>query len=329
MATLTLKGIWRHLSSYLSSDIIPRSSHSLNVVGNKVFVFGGEHDSRIPISNNFIVYDLKESKWSTIENKGDPMNVPSRRVAHSSCFLNNKIYIFGGRVGIGMGEGSFNDLYEFDTLTHNWKLLNDGKSEDSPLARSYHAMTSLNNRLYVFGGCAKNRLNDLHCYDLTKNKWNSLAQDERIAARGGSSICSYKNKDDGQEYIYVIGGFSGKEQDDCFVYNVQNNSWSQIASLPKGLSVFASASVDGNNDFRLIVHGGEIGPSKEGHKSAGEFSSDTFVYNGENWIKIESENTPIPRAWHAGNYSDGKFYIYGGMLENSDRAADLLALEFN
>ena len=79
----------------------------------------------------------------------------------------------------------------------------------------------------------------------------------------------------------------------------------------------------------MILHGGEIGPSAEGHKSAGEFSNDTFIFNGEKWIKVESQNTPTARAWHAGTYGDGKFYIYGGLLENSDRLAELLSLEFN
>jgi N-acetylneuraminic acid mutarotase len=327
MASQAIKGVWRPLSSFLSSEIITRSSHSVNYFANKIFIYGGEHDPRIPISNNFFVYDLKESKWSKIENIGDQK--PCSRVGHTSCVLSNKIYIFGGRVGVGMGEGSLSDLYEFDTLTYNWKLLDDGKSKNAPISRSYHAMTSLSDRLFVFGGCSEGRLNDFYCFDLIKNEWNRLPQDDRISPRGGSAICSYKSNTDGQEYVYVIGGFNGKEIDDCFVYNVQNSTWSQIASLPKGLSVFASAIVNDNKEFRLIVHGGEIGPSNEGHKSAGEFSSDTLLFDGEKWIKVESQNAPIPRAWHAGTYGDGNFYIYGGMLENSDRIAELFSLEFN
>jgi len=291
-------------------------------------VFGGEHDSRVPISNNFIVYDLNSSKWSSIENKGNLSSIPCSRVAHSSCLINDKIYIFGGRVGVGMGEGSLNDLYEFDTSSNNWKLLDDGKSINSPVARSYHAMTSLSNRIFLFGGCGENRLNDFYSFDISKNEWSRLAQDERIAPRGGSSICSYKSN--GQEYIYLVGGFCGHELNDCFVYNVQNNSWSKATNLPLGLSVFALTSVDDGKfaGSRLILHGGEIGPSTEGHKSAGEFSNDTYLFDGDNWSKVEAENKPVPRAWHAGTYSNGKFYAYGGLLENSERNGELFELAF-
>ena len=327
MASQQLKGVWKQLSNYLSSEIVTRSSHSVNILKNKIYIFGGEHDSRIPINNCFSVFDLKGLKWSTIENKADSFNIPCSRVAHTSCLINDKIYIFGGRTGVGMGDGAFNDLYEFDTSNNQWKLIDDGKSENAPLARSYHAMTSLNNRIFIFGGCAKDRLNDFYSFDLSKKEWKRLVHDDRIKPRGGSAICAYKSNIDSQEYIYLIGGFCGKELDDCFVYNVKDNNWSQIANLPIGLSVFASATVDDNKEFRLIVQGGEIGPSKDGHKVAGEFSNSTFVYNGENWQKVETAKTPIPHAWHAGTYSEGKFYVYGGMLENSDRSGELFELE--
>lgn len=54
--------------------------------------------------------------------------------------MGSKIYIFGGRTGIDMGEGCLADLYAFDTATNSWsKLEPKGEGAAWPPKRSYHA----------------------------------------------------------------------------------------------------------------------------------------------------------------------------------------------
>ena len=133
--------------------------------------------------------------------------------------------------------------------------------------------------------------------------------------------------------LYVIGGFKGEEIDDVFRYDVGKNEWSQVVgSLPRKLSVFACAApVVAKGKVRVLVHGGEIDPSTIGHNGAGEFSSDIYAFDGENWdiLKSSSENDkPSNRGWHSGCFGDSVFYVFGGNLENNNRTNELWSFTF-
>ena len=110
--------------------------------------------------------------------------------------------------------------------------------------------------------------------------------------------------------------------------------WTQLANLPRHLSVFASATaLNDSNQIRLIVHGGEVDPSTLGHEGAGEFSQTTYIFDGQKWSMLDFDeneaNRPASRGWHSGAYSnDGCFYIYGGNLENNQRTNELWQLKF-
>ena len=182
------------LNTELSS--LERSSHTINILNDKLYVLGGEHDPRIPIDNDLHVYNLATHTWSIAEVKSK--HRPNARLGHASCVLNNKLYVFGGRTGVDMGEHSLNDLHVYDLDSQTWtELVTNEKSQTSPPQRSFHAMASLKNKLYVFGGCSVDhgRLNDLFEYDLALNKWTQLESDDRIHARGGASLCAYESSD--------------------------------------------------------------------------------------------------------------------------------------
>lgn len=125
---------WQQLSQ--KGDIpIPRSSHSITVVGDIAYVFGGEHVPRCticfasmlqpikfmlcwagirrrsrfcklllmtrtlcrtPIDSVVTAYDLKTYHWTKIEATG---STPTPRVGHTAARVGNAFYIFGGRSG--------------------------------------------------------------------------------------------------------------------------------------------------------------------------------------------------------------------------------------
>ncbi len=83
--------------------------------------------------------------------------------------------------------------------------------------------------------------------------------------QGGSNLCAYENGT--ERGLYLVGGFCGRELDDCYHYNIDENKWTQIESLPRKLSVFACSAVDDKSydgKLRLILHGGEVDPSTLG-----------------------------------------------------------------
>jgi N-acetylneuraminic acid mutarotase len=62
--------------------------------------------------------DFKYSIYSTIDlyNKNDE-NWPSERHSHSSVFINDEIFIFGGK----NEEKYLNDLYKYNLSNKSWK----------------------------------------------------------------------------------------------------------------------------------------------------------------------------------------------------------------
>ena len=155
---------------------IERSSHGISVISDTVYVFGGEHEARIPIDSD--VYTINMSlkalensavAWRRIK-AGKTSPVP--RIAHSQATIGNKIYIFGGRQGVQMEESPLNDLHNFDTVTESWTEVRS-LSGKSPSPRSFHRMVAVGKSLFVFGGCGnEGRLSDLHEFNTTTLTWH-------------------------------------------------------------------------------------------------------------------------------------------------------------
>lgn len=143
---------WTLMSSTKPKNIdslIARSSHTVNIVKNKLFIFGGENEPRVPIDNNLLIFDMVSNNWSVHAEASQ--DVPTPRLGQSSCALGNKLYIFGGRESESMGESSLNDLYSFDVDHNKWSKINP-ENETRPDKRSFQSMCALDNKLYVFGG---------------------------------------------------------------------------------------------------------------------------------------------------------------------------------
>ena len=66
---------------------------------------------------------------------GEP---PSPRNAASAAAVGSRLYMFGGRTGVDMGEGSLSDLWVFDIEAIEWSRVEPAGGV-APPARSYHA----------------------------------------------------------------------------------------------------------------------------------------------------------------------------------------------
>ncbi|XP_028287197.1 host cell factor 2 isoform X2 [Parambassis ranga] len=135
----------------------PRLGHSLTLVGNKCYLFGGlANDSEDPNGNvprylgDFYELELQSVSgargWNIPETKGSG---PSARESHTSVAYTGlgspKLYIFGGMQGCRL-----DDLWQLDLDTMVWSMPETRGS--TPLPRSLHSATLIGNRMYVFGG---------------------------------------------------------------------------------------------------------------------------------------------------------------------------------
>ena len=68
-----------------------RYGHTVSAHGKNVYLFGGRNDN-YPC-NNLYVFDTQTYKWSRPSVTGD---IPAARDGHSSCVIDNNMYIFGG-----------------------------------------------------------------------------------------------------------------------------------------------------------------------------------------------------------------------------------------
>ncbi|CAF1570375.1 unnamed protein product, partial [Didymodactylos carnosus] len=301
-----------------------RSSHSVTAIGNHLYVFGGEYEPRIPVDNDIYQYNIKSGEWKKLMTTGEK---PSLRIAHAATSISNRLYIFGGRTGIETDENVFNDLYSFDVISLKWEKFEFDSNDILPEKRSYHSMTSMKDKLYVFGGCGeKDRLNTLWEFDTMKCKWRNLPSPdkEQIKPRGGCGLVAYNN------CLWVFGGFCGFELDDVVNFNLENQTWSVLETKISPRSVFAYGLLNGF----IIGFGGEQDPSSLGHSGAGEFADDVILFDVKAGtsskflrLNIETDSTIEKRGWHAGDSTDNCFYVFGGNTSENTRDNMLILLK--
>ena len=80
---------------------IERSSHAISIIGETLYLFGGENVARVPIDSSIYTVNISPNAsnfgiWKKLDVKND---APVPRIAHSQATIGNRIYIFGGRQG--------------------------------------------------------------------------------------------------------------------------------------------------------------------------------------------------------------------------------------
>eukprot|EP00271_Cylindrocystis_brebissonii_P017676 TRINITY_DN4685_c0_g1_i1.p1 TRINITY_DN4685_c0_g1~~TRINITY_DN4685_c0_g1_i1.p1 ORF type:complete len:327 (-),score=43.89 TRINITY_DN4685_c0_g1_i1:1037-2017(-) len=299
-----------------------RSSHAMAAVGQKVFVFGGEFEPRVPIDNSVHVFDLDTKSWSIAPASGD---IPSPRIGVAMASLGPVLYIFAGR---NAAHEEMDELFSFDTESGVWTKLPWGAPH-----RSYHALAAdpVRQQLYTFGGCSPShgRLNDLWRYDCATKTWTACPPPPSACVpRGGPGLAVANDR------VWVLFGFNGKsEQGDVHCYEISSEKWepSEVAfsgpAKPSPRSVFAAVTLGSS----IVVYGGELDPSDDGHMGAGMFSDETWVMNAETreWAKpvLEGSAHPGGRGWcPAAPLGDKRMLVYGGNSESNDRLDDMWIL---
>ncbi|KAF1331632.1 Dynein heavy chain, partial [Globisporangium splendens] len=132
---------WEKLK-FAPATPLPRWKHSATVVDNKVYVFGGSHNSSTRF-NDLWVFNPITMEWSQPMDKGSAC-APSRR-------LEDLMLVCGGWNSVAQ----FNDLHVFDTTTNSWLTI-EGFHMANPLPRWNHAACAVpaipHVKVFNFGG---------------------------------------------------------------------------------------------------------------------------------------------------------------------------------
>ncbi|KAJ0980164.1 hypothetical protein J5N97_008419 [Dioscorea zingiberensis] len=272
-----------------------RCGHTCNVVGNLLYVFGGNDGSRN--TNDVHVFDTANGKWSKPLMSG---SLPSPRCNHTCSTFGDVLIIFGG------ADGSMtvtNDLYFLHTSHNLWcKLHTTGQS---PVKRFGHsaAFCDLSHKLYIFGGCSVSDtnqlecLNSLHMYAPASSSWTSCSMAGEPPCPRFGHTCSYW-----EGKLIVIGGqdLSGNYFSDIHIFYTGTQMWMKLETpdlVFPPRSGHATVSAEGS----LFVFGGR--------------DDDNEVYQ----LKIDSGTftnvlihggRPSPRVLLAGDCTDSKNYVF-------------------
>ncbi len=195
-----------------------RRGHSATMVGEKLFVFGGEGEAifQRKALNDMHILDCERLTWSPITSKKG-VSSPPPRFHHSATAVNNNILIYGGR---NEYNTHLSDIYAFDTETHEWKIPQIvGHLPDRSSHSAVYAPTK--NKLIIFGGENQQRkTNDLIILDMETSVVSfpkpSLNPDERS---GHTAVLSTNHK-----YMHVVGGSSSVSMAELWVLDIGNQS---------------------------------------------------------------------------------------------------------
>lgn len=332
---------------------LPRSSHSLSVVGSSLHIFGGEVEPRKPVVATVHSYKLGGASTATVELQplGDASAqkdstqaaAPEARVGHAAASIDNDIFIFGGRGGKDMAPLQEDGrVWKYSTEDRDWEALDVADSSSGsatfPEARSYHSATSDGrHRIFVHGGCPRSgRTGDCWSFDIAKRVWEQLPSAPN-PPRGGPGFVYGLGK------LYRFGGFDGTNElggqvdflDVGSATEGHQQQWQTFSgsssSQPGPRSVTGLQVVEIGGQPHLVAFFGERDASKIGHEGAGSFWDDIWALalrkdgepTGEDWVRCEVKGEQAPaRGWFASGVSGNDIVIYGGLNGDNARESD-------
>ncbi|EEA20674.1 Negative regulator of mitotic exit [Talaromyces marneffei ATCC 18224] len=190
-----------------------RYGHTLNILGSRLYVFGGQVDGFF--FNDLIAFDLNAlqsptNKWEFLirnTSEGGPPagQIPPPRTNHTTISHNDKLYLFGGT----NGSLWFNDVWCYDPRTNSWSELDCIGFVPSP--REGHAAALIGDTMYVFGGRNEDGidLGDLSAFRIGNKRWFSFHNmGPAPSPRSGHSMTAF-----GRQIIVLAGEPSSAPRD--------------------------------------------------------------------------------------------------------------------
>ncbi|KAI0397689.1 hypothetical protein F5Y17DRAFT_320754 [Xylariaceae sp. FL0594] len=182
-----------------------RYGHSLNIVGSKIYIFGGQVEGHF--MNDLSAFDLNQlqmpnNRWellltSSETGVGPTGRVPPARTNHTMVSYNDRMYLFGGTNGYQW----FNDVWCYDPSTNKWTQLDCIGYIPSP--REGHSAALVEDVMYIFGGRTEEGadLGDLAAFRISSRRWYTFQNmGPTPSPRSGHSMTSVGKS------IVVAGG---------------------------------------------------------------------------------------------------------------------------
>ncbi|KAK6181173.1 hypothetical protein SNE40_009091 [Patella caerulea] len=252
-----------------NGDVPPGMSGCCSCIyDNYLYIIGGH--SITGNCNSIYKLNLKDLTWSRVIVLGELF---SPRDKATAWYHNEKIYMFGG-FGMPISDylddhGSFeldpslemsyirnrgwnNQLLVFDVIDETWS--NPKCKGVTPYPRAAHATTRVGDNVYIFGGrYLLDRLNDLHCLNLSTLTWSGeLTVGSNVpCGRSWHTLTAASNK-----YIFLYGGYTQDNQplSDAWVLDVNTLQWTQLDVPDNRPRLWHTACLSRQQD--IVIFGG-------------------------------------------------------------------------
>ncbi|KAK6203802.1 hypothetical protein LQW54_008716 [Pestalotiopsis sp. IQ-011] len=169
-------------AAYGESNSLVRSHHSLTVVGDRAYIFGGQTESGTIANNDIHSFALPTADKPQPDYHLIPAitfetgtQVPKPRTGHAACALGERLVIFGGldENGKVLDETT---VWLYDPLRSAWEAVSAESSTMTPAARSGAAIFPHGEDLLLYGGNDEhgNSLTDVWIFVFSNKTWARL-----------------------------------------------------------------------------------------------------------------------------------------------------------
>ena len=213
-----------------TSDVkaFPSRQHcSVTTYNEELYVIGGDGCYRTRVDK----YDPALDEWKEVTTMKTP------RAAHCAVAMANFIYVIAGEDG----EDCLKSVECFNPLTNRWFGIADLNN-----ARKFAAAAASNVKIFVAGGYKDMHFQtiDVSCemFDPAVNEWSLVSSP--TVPRAACGIISFGN------HVYLFGGENTSSKlDSVERYDVQNNKWQHVGTMPEKLSCLQASLLQIPNKY--------------------------------------------------------------------------------
>lgn len=243
--TIPLKARFHRLPT--PSPALKRSSHSLNVISNKAYIFGGDGEA-VGSDGDMAMHvitlptdlDLGDTDYQQVKNEDHNEKVPVARAGHCSCVIGERIYMFGGSTPTASSDPTTppnppleedGRVYVFDSRSKSWDVLNPNKEacgSGVPVPRNYASSSGTAHPLPLRETGASGKGKDELMTDEAKLRLSS--------SRGGEAFTATDEKrSEGYGTIFLHGGYDSEWNllRDVWAFDVASRTWSRWPEVPE------------------------------------------------------------------------------------------------
>ena len=273
--------------------------------GTKMFVWGGQDNTQVPIYNSGGLYDPATDSWTaTSTGSGVPT---ARRYAHCA-WTGSEVLVWGGEDAslVGQNTGS-----RYDPVADTWAAMNpSGAPAGRSMAAAVWAATASPPRMLIWGGFDRVGPGQPIVYPATggsynpvNDSWSPISTASQPAPRVSHSFAWTGSK------LVVWGGYSSPAPpwtyySDGGRYDPSTDTWAPTAAT--GLSArYAAAGLWTGS--RMVVWGGV--------NSSGVPVGDGALYDpaGDAWTSMTNTGAPDGRYSQVAVWTGSRMIIWSGM----------------